>query len=87
MDRDVLKYVQEHEEALTEAKLTFQTSSDSFEVVAPIEKLTTVEPAEERMHLEQKAELRTHNPNKLDKVFVYKALHDQRLRTFFILII
>ena len=76
LDKDVIKYVQEHEEALLDAKLTFQTTSETFEVIAPIEKLVTVEPAEETMRLGQKDSLRTHDPYKVDEVFVYKALHD-----------
>lgn len=76
LEREVLQYVKEHEEALEEATLTFQTASGAFEVMAPIEKLSGMESSEERMLLEQKASLRTHNPSKLDEVLIYKAWHN-----------
>ncbi|KOS67168.1 hypothetical protein AEA09_15070 [Lysinibacillus contaminans] len=76
LDKEIVQYVKEHEDALEEATLTFQTSSGNLEVVAPIEKLTGMEPSEERMLLEQKASLRTHNLSKLDEVLVYKAWHN-----------
>lgn len=76
LDKEILQYVKEHEEALVEATLTFQTTSGASEVKAPIEKLTGVEPAEESMRLGQTT-LRTSNPyNYSDSITVYNALQD-----------
>lgn len=76
LDKEILQYVKEHEEALEEATITFQTASGELEMMAPIEQLSGMEPSEEKMLLEQKASLRTHTPSKLDEVLVYKAWHN-----------
>ena len=77
LDQEIVQYVKEREGVLEEAKLIVQTTADSFEMKAPIEKFTSMEPNEERMQLEQKATLRTTHPyNTLDSIQVYKAWHD-----------
>lgn len=84
LNQEVVQYVKEHEEILEDAKLIVHTTSDSFEMKAPIEKFTSIEPIEERMQLEQTATLRkTHPYNSLDSIQVYKAWHDVTITDVF----
>lgn len=77
LENEIVQYVKENKNAIEEAILTFQTTSGAFELMAPIEGLTGIEPTEERMRLERKTTLRTTNSyNNLDSITVYKALHD-----------